>query len=175
MGPAQAISSGFRKAFVFSGRASRSEFWWFFPVGVALPLCGAALGISLNAGYWTNALLVLAFAVPLFAVGARRLQDTGESGLDAMTPWGHFFVSATVIHGFLRFADHAEQLVSQAGNPAGFFLALIVGALILTLLLVSLFFSISFLVLITPAFGQCLVPGQRGPNRFGENPLEHSA
>ena len=29
MGPLQAIATGLRKAFVFSGRAARTEFWWF--------------------------------------------------------------------------------------------------------------------------------------------------
>ncbi len=37
MGPAQAIRTCYAKSLQSSGRASRSEDWWFLPVGLALP------------------------------------------------------------------------------------------------------------------------------------------
>ena len=38
MGPQKAISSGIRKVFDFSGRASRSEFWWMFLASLVITL-----------------------------------------------------------------------------------------------------------------------------------------
>ncbi len=73
----------------FSGRASRSEFWWFqlFIVIISIPL----YVLSFYAGYTgssTLALVVsglsvvlwLAVIVPLIAVTVRRLHDTDRSG-----------------------------------------------------------------------------------------------
>lgn len=58
----------------FDGRASRSEFWWFFLfvvlVSSALVYLSEALG----------SVFLIAMLLPLLAVGARRLRDTGYSG-----------------------------------------------------------------------------------------------
>ena len=174
MGPMQSISSGFRRTFVFSGRACRSEFWWFFPIGIAMPICAATLGTFVGSSYWAISLVAFVCATPLFACGARRLQDTGENGLHAVVPWFYFFGSTTLVYLMVQIGAYAGEGIDEAGSPAGFFLALWFGAGLLALLLVSLFFAMSFLALITPAFGQCLVPGQRGSNRFGPNPLERN-
>ncbi|HFF3761905.1 DUF805 domain-containing protein [Stenotrophomonas forensis] len=73
----------------FSGRASRSEFWWFqlFIVILSLPL----YVLSFIAGYTQSGTLALvstglsvvmwlAVIVPLIAVTVRRLHDTDRSG-----------------------------------------------------------------------------------------------
>jgi len=73
----------------FSGRASRSEFWWFqlFIVIVSIPLCV----LSFYAGYTGSSGLAmvstglsvvmwLALIVPLISVTVRRLHDTDRSG-----------------------------------------------------------------------------------------------
>lgn len=56
------------KYIAFKGRASRSEFWWW---------CLACYGICLIP--YLGWVLSLALVVPSLAVGARRLQDIGES------------------------------------------------------------------------------------------------
>ena len=70
----QAISSVFRQYFVFSGRACRSEYWWFFLfnfiVGIVLSLIFPVLYVI-----W-----VIGTIIPGFAVLDRRLHDTGRSG-----------------------------------------------------------------------------------------------
>ncbi len=67
MGFGEAIKVCFNKYANFSGRASRAEFWWFylFTFLVSLITCGVA---------------GLVFIIPQYAVGARRLHDTGRSG-----------------------------------------------------------------------------------------------
>lgn len=76
-----AIKICFNKYADFTGRARRSEFWYWqlfnlivgFSVGIAvgwIPIIGQIISI----------LVSLAFVIPNYAVGARRLHDTGRSG-----------------------------------------------------------------------------------------------
>lgn len=66
----------------FSGRASRSEYWWFVLAyvigGVIVSLLSAVLYL----------IYVLALIVPGAAVGYRRLQDTGREGWYIFIPMG---------------------------------------------------------------------------------------
>jgi uncharacterized membrane protein YhaH (DUF805 family) len=63
----------------FSGRARRSEYWWWalaaFVAQLVVRLIGAAIGTPI-----LYILLSLAILVPGLAVGVRRLHDTGRSG-----------------------------------------------------------------------------------------------
>jgi uncharacterized membrane protein YhaH (DUF805 family) len=87
MGPAQAIRTGLAKSFQFSGRASRSEFWWFacawVSVAMALlfvvvvtrrPLTSELAGIYL---WRTLQSMFLASPLLLASVAARRHHDIG--------------------------------------------------------------------------------------------------
>ena len=58
----------------FSGRASRSEYWWFVLAEVILLI---VTGFIHQYVYFIAALAVL---LPALAVGARRLHDIGKSG-----------------------------------------------------------------------------------------------
>lgn len=84
----------------FDGRATRSEFWWFYLfyalVGIVLVIPGALImatgaptdgSDSVGLGFFIGLLLIiaasvvqLAFLIPLLAVGSRRLHDRGQSG-----------------------------------------------------------------------------------------------
>ncbi|WP_311568508.1 DUF805 domain-containing protein [Photobacterium arenosum] len=75
-----------RKYAVFSGRAQRQEYWYFFLINLVVTL---ALGIADNllntpgAGEGTGLLggvYSLAVLIPSVAVGVRRLHDIGKSG-----------------------------------------------------------------------------------------------
>ena len=68
------ISTCFSKYAAFDGRASRSEFWWWF---LFTFLVSMATGIVSQA---LSALFSLAVLLPSLAVGARRLHDTDRSG-----------------------------------------------------------------------------------------------
>ena len=76
---ADAVRSCLTNYATFSGRARRSEFWWFALfvalVEIVLSVVGAAIGVRplMFLGY-------LALIVPYLAAGVRRLHDTGKSG-----------------------------------------------------------------------------------------------
>ena len=66
----------------FSGRAIRSEYWWFalynFAVQIALIVISGVLNSSLLVIVY--AVFALAMFVPSLAVSTRRLHDTNRSG-----------------------------------------------------------------------------------------------
>ena len=70
----ESINICFKKYATFEGRASRSEYWWFF---LFTFLGSAAAGII---GQALSGLFSLAVLLPSLAVGARRLHDTDRSG-----------------------------------------------------------------------------------------------
>lgn len=71
----QAISACLGKYATFAGRASRSEFWWFFLFQVLVSIAVAAL-----LGEKASSLAGLALLLPSLAVATRRLHDIGKSG-----------------------------------------------------------------------------------------------
>jgi len=66
-----AIAAGFRNYSNFTGRATRSEFWWF-----QLFLVLGSIGTS---AIWEglNALWFVATVIPYLSIGVRRLRDAG--------------------------------------------------------------------------------------------------
>ncbi len=71
----------------FSGRARRSEYWYFvlfnFLVGIVANILDAVLGTDYDGattGGLINTLVGLALFLPGLAVAVRRLHDTGRSG-----------------------------------------------------------------------------------------------
>lgn len=83
----------------FDGRATRSEFWWFYLFTVIVAFVGylPLLFFGVIAGAMDNALgtlfgllavlwvivwivILIALYIPLLAVGCRRLHDRGQSG-----------------------------------------------------------------------------------------------
>jgi uncharacterized membrane protein YhaH (DUF805 family) len=72
----QAVIRCLRDKYVdFNGRASRSEYWWFFLLCVAVAVVFNIVGLDML-GLLAN----LALLLPSLAVGARRLHDMGKSG-----------------------------------------------------------------------------------------------
>lgn len=69
-----AIATCMRKYATFSGRAPRSEFWWFQLFQLLVIACLAAVVESLVP------LGQLVLFLPGLAVGCRRLHDTGRTG-----------------------------------------------------------------------------------------------
>ena len=67
------ISTCFSKYASFEGRASRSEFWWWF---LFTFLASAAAGMVSET---LSGLFSLGVLLPSLAVGARRLHDTDRS------------------------------------------------------------------------------------------------
>ena len=87
MGFGQAVSTCFSKYATFSGRARRSEFWWFalFQFIVLAIAAGLDNGFHTTFGNgipygWIYSVVALALVIPSIAVTVRRLHDTGRSG-----------------------------------------------------------------------------------------------
>ena len=70
----ESISVCFKKYATFEGRASRSEYWWFFLFSF---LASSATSMISEMLYGLFSLAVL---LPSLAVGARRLHDVNRSG-----------------------------------------------------------------------------------------------
>jgi uncharacterized membrane protein YhaH (DUF805 family) len=75
----EAIKDGFGKYLTFSGRSSRSAYWYWalfaFLVGIVATLIDLAIGSRI-----VSVITTLALLLPGIAVGFRRLHDVGRSG-----------------------------------------------------------------------------------------------
>jgi uncharacterized membrane protein YhaH (DUF805 family) len=71
---ADAIRACFSKYAAFNGRATRSEYWWWFLFTFFASLATEIISETLSA------LFSLGVLLPSLAVGARRLHDTDRSG-----------------------------------------------------------------------------------------------
>ena len=145
----QAASRFWRKFAVFSGRASRSEYWWWaliaFVISMVLQLVGSLVsggGFFLDpadAGLNIRQVLLpavpslvwsLATVVPTLAVTVRRLHDTNRSG------WWYLLVLPTLValvplvYGVLALT--ADQL--GGGDVSGAAVGALIGALVLFLI-----------------------------------------
>jgi uncharacterized membrane protein YhaH (DUF805 family) len=75
----EAISDGFSKYATFSGRTSRSGYWWFYLFYI-LVLIGASILDAAIKSPVLSILAVLGLFLPTLAVLVRRLHDTDHSG-----------------------------------------------------------------------------------------------
>lgn len=76
-----AIQSGFSKYATFSGRARRSEFWYFALFYFLVMIVAAIINVLLG-GKVTFLIFIalLAFLLPSIALGVRRMHDLDKSG-----------------------------------------------------------------------------------------------
>lgn len=92
----RAILDGFKRWKDYSGRSTRSEFWWFQLLVVIWPIIAvllSAVGIFVGSGrvaQLASALLIpvlmLVIAPPYIAVSVRRMHDVGKSGWFNLVP-----------------------------------------------------------------------------------------
>ncbi|MFB9164640.1 MULTISPECIES: DUF805 domain-containing protein [Arthrobacter] len=94
--PLQAVGRFYKKYGTFSGRASRSEFWWvlFFMAAVFVI---TAMVNSATSDWVVNAYITFVFVsfVPMLALTARRLHDANLPGLLTilvLIPWVGFLI-----------------------------------------------------------------------------------
>ncbi|ART55993.1 DUF805 domain-containing protein [Acidovorax carolinensis] len=101
----QAIKSCLGQYATFSGRASRSENWWFFLFQVLVMLVASMFGDVVYG------LASLALLLPALAVGTRRLHDIGRTG------WWQLLLLTGI--GFLVLLYWWVQPSEGAGNIYG--------------------------------------------------------
>ncbi len=75
-----------RKYADFNGRASRSEFWYFFAFLIVVNAVAGLLGLLFGFGPALGGLIGLLLLIPQIAVAVRRLHDIGKSGKELAVP-----------------------------------------------------------------------------------------
>lgn len=115
MGPIEAFTTGWRKSFTYGGKATRSEYWWFFFTNI---IAMAILFIIVNATATDNIIAQLIFFTYIFAqifpsisIGFRRIRDIGKS-------WGWYFVSFIPFVGSFWFVALMCQRSGRYENEA---------------------------------------------------------
>lgn len=152
--PVQAIQAFYHKRFDFQSRSRRSEFWWVQLAYFFLGLVAATIDIEVL-GYSEGRiatpvfmLVELVVLIPMASLTARRLHDVGMTGW-AQLPTFFFYI---------EYLPNYEGFVFGGLEKSG---AELVLALLMTLYLFWLLFYL-------------IKDGERGQNRFGENPKEPS-
>ena len=74
------IKSGFRNYATFSGRASRSEYWWWTLFSIIASSASSGFGDAISS------LVTAALFLPSIAVGVRRMHDTDHRGWWVIVP-----------------------------------------------------------------------------------------
>jgi len=153
-----AVKYGFKKYFDFSGRASRSELWWWtlfsFVLGFGCAMVDIAIGWGRNSLEGNGPLATLSVVGTLFpslAVSVRRLHDTDRSG---WWLWGIFL-------GWIFFLLVAVLAISGEKSESDV-RAVFVGVVALGLFGVSVALIVFY----------CL-PGSPGSNRYGPPVVIH--
>ena len=107
----ESVRSVLTKYATFSGRACRSEYWWFFLfyalVGIVAGLLDSTLGSEVGL---VGVLSSLALFLPSLAVTARRLHDAGWSG------WWLLTILPPIIFVFMKADDGSND---YGPNPLG--------------------------------------------------------
>ena len=125
MGFGQAVSTCFSKYVDFSGRACRSEYWYWTLFAFLVSIAGNVVGASIDS-MLAGVVLQLALLLPGLAVFVRRMHDIDKSG------WW-FFLNFLPIIGFIiiliwlvkrgtdganRFGDDPFGGAASEGEPA---------------------------------------------------------
>ena len=89
----------------FTGRATRSEYWWFF---LFILLVSAAISMV---SHTLSGLFSLATLLPSIAAAARRLHDTNRSG------WWQLIIVVPVIGLVVLVVFLVQESRSETGGP----------------------------------------------------------
>ncbi|MEA1071423.1 DUF805 domain-containing protein [Sphingomonas sp. LY160] len=154
MSPIDWATRPLKKYATFSGRAPRAEYWWFYLLSIILYLVATVidslLGLSIIGPYGPVTLLVaVGLLIPYLAATVRRLHDRDHTGWWVLVP---FLPYAVVI-----------ALVGQAGGDLTSSTS--VGAVGILTLVAGIAGIALFIFLV--------LPGTKGPNRYGEDPYGH--
>lgn len=77
----EAVTKDLNNYCVFTGRSSRSEYWWFVLFGcIVSAVCGCFEIFSETLGQWLSYIISLLLFLPNLGLAVRRLHDIGKSG-----------------------------------------------------------------------------------------------
>jgi len=140
-----------KKYAVFSGRAPRAEYWWFYLGTSIVSIPVKILENVLDVGA-LSVVYNLALLLPWLGVTVRRLHDTDRSGLWLLLFFLPFFAAGFIAAFVYGGQDGVDWDPFSSMGP------LMIMAIVALIILAVLLFI--FLVL----------PGTPGPNRYGPNP-----
>ena len=89
-----AISICFKKYATFTGRASRSEYWYFQLFYTLAVIVGMIIDAS-NGTVFMQYLVILVLVLPLLSVEVRRMHDVGKSGWFILVPIYNLVLACT--------------------------------------------------------------------------------
>ena len=147
-----AIATFFKRYFDFEGRSSRAEYWWFALFYYLIFIAAFILDIiyfgidAMDEAYLFQGLWSLATLIGVISLGVRRLHDIDKTGFWFLYIYSPLLVLVPALLLFDSDTDFISFLIIIA------FLAMF--ALAITVFVFS------------------LLPGTKGRNRFGENPLD---
>lgn len=153
----QSVRTCCKKAFVWQGRASRSEFWYFFALSyMAEGLLLSLMRISLEIGHIRGALIAGQLAVfvfcPVLSVTVRRLHDRNRPGWVALLLWSTILAGCAIGYAAYKSAFFARLATGKIPSAE---------AAVLTVCAVLTLAAAVFLL------HELCSAGTQGPNRFG--------
>lgn len=174
MDPVTAVKTCFKKYFDFSGRARRSEFWWFMLFGFVISTALSFVGMLVPVIGYVSLAFTLALLIPSLSALCRRLHDTNRGSwwvaLMALLLAGYYgsafallgsnfmaMKSATDVEDIMGMAKEMADSVQASPTLATVMVACSMGALLLGLVL--LIFTI--------------IDSKWGENKFGPSPKYH--
>ena len=153
----EAVQSCLKKYVGFSGRARRSEYWYWvlatIIIAVILAIIEAVLGLSTEGDGPLSNLFNLAIFLPGLAVSFRRLHDTGRSGW-----WiGGFYLGLLIFGIIIALIIGVDYASGDFDSFYGF------GFILIILILAVFAYAIMLLVFMCQ-------DSHDGPNKYGPNP-----
>ena len=103
-----AVRTALGKYAVFSGRARRSEYWWFTLFNILVSAVADAITLATHSSVPTL-LVTLALFLPALGVTVRRLHDTGRSG------WWVLIGIVPIVGGIVLLVFTCQD--SEGGEP----------------------------------------------------------
>ena len=107
----EATKSGFSNIITWKGRASRSEFWWFYLVFIIIQVVLSFLTANYFIYYGISAIIIsyilnLVLSLSVLSLSVRRLHDVGLSGW-----WYWVFLAPLVIDKNVNTSGKSTYLV----------------------------------------------------------------
>ena len=111
------IKTCFQKFADFNGRASRSEFWYFYLFAILVYFISIYVAIQMPFFFAVAIIFALILFVPALAVTARRLHDTGRSGWWQLTAYIPYIGIIAGIILIVIFCTEGEKKKNKFGKP----------------------------------------------------------
>ncbi len=108
MGFTESITTCMGKYATFEGRATRSEYWWFYLFTLLVGWIATIVGtvsLGLEVGQIFQGVVSLILFLPSLAAGCRRMHDIGKSGWSLL--WSITIIGIpVVIYWLSKDTDH---------------------------------------------------------------------